>query len=693
MPSIRITRFAGLLPEVNPRALREDHAQIAHNALLWDGWLRAMPQWAYVTGYSSQPASLLPDVANSQQYTSELSLSDGQVVYQEPYVPGTTFGIAAGLLAYRAPASFSTSPLLPPASSLVASYTQSVVNQNLSVYPIPRTYAITFLAGNMESAPCVFTQLGGDGSLYEGDAVTLTINTTIDPSFGTTGYRLYRTVPGFDTSEQLGNPVETGFHLVYDSVSGQGSLGQSVTAFVYTYQLSDPGHLMLVYTIPTPVVFTVGMEVTITVPVGHTLYPLNGGAYVITSIYNSQTIVLAIPPGTGITPAIDTLLSSSFLLYVSGSSGGSALTNPIVYVDTADASKIPGDLLLTEQFGPPLVINAQHVAQTETGWLVVSGYASNSGYSQVALSERFLWHAWPMQNTVQITDQIVDMVAFYDDIFIGTLNRPYHLRAVFNDNVEIDSLSIDVKPYPDFYACVPNSMVTTNFGAMYASPDGLVSLEVNEDAIASKRITNPGDQLLNPVADITISSVQSAAWWNGFYLGLCSSVGYLFNVENSHNNQFPLGQLITFDTPAGIPGANLVTGGQASGGAGGFFGLWGNQLYTLPLPGYGYETSAHAVYTWKSKVFVLPGGTTMAAAKVVGDYTQGAVTFYLYGDSALIYAYTPTDGTPFRLPHNHSCINWEIELIGQTAIEEVHVATSMRDLTEETGAEHWEEAK
>src|SRR5674476_209500 len=196
MPSIRIMRFAGLLPEVNPQALREDHAQIAHNALLWDGWLRAMPEWKFFYTFAVQPQSLIYSVGYTGQFLQEATMFDAQTIYQEPFAPGTVFGILGSALNYRTPGNLQTNTLLPRGEQLVTSVAQSVTAQNKSVYPISRTYAITFMAGNVESSPFIFPQLGGDGTLFEGDVVTLTINTTLPASAAITGARLYRTVPG-----------------------------------------------------------------------------------------------------------------------------------------------------------------------------------------------------------------------------------------------------------------------------------------------------------------------------------------------------------------------------------------------------------------------------------------------------------------------------------------------------------------
>lgn len=579
MPSIRITRFAGLLPEVSPKLLREDHAQIAHNALLWDGWLRPMPQFNLLNA-GIFFVSLFPD-SDQPPYGlyGDTDLLDGTKPKQEPYVSNAIFGInkANHLLYYRpTPSTPQIFPLgLPPPTVTVA--TQIITSTNLSVYPVPRTYAVTYMSGNMEGPPHVFSELGANGGLFEGDIVTLsvTFNAAEVAANRVTAVRIYRTIPGFDTGEQIQNPKETAFHLVT------------------------------------------------------TLSPFLG--------------------------------------------------NSFVYVDNDDSSSIPADLLLTDQFVKPTLPYVNFVAPTESGWLVAAGYTPMAldGFSRIQVSERFLWHSWPTQNLVSIPDVFVDAAVFYDDIFIGTLDRPYHMRIEYGESAELDSLDIKVRPFPDNYKCVSNSMVTTNFGAMYASPDGLVALQVNDDAIATKKVTSPGDQLVNPIATLTIDSISKAAWWNGFYIGFSDSLAYLYNLENNHNNEFPLGQLITFDTPPGVPGPHVVVGS-------GFYMMWGSNFYNFPLPGYGYEGALKSAYTWKSKKFVMPGLTTFAAAKVVSD-RSGTLTFTLIGDGLVRFAGTVFTNDPFRLPHNYKCIEWEILLEGTSVVQEVHVSTSMRELVEEQG--------
>ena len=580
MPSIRITQFAGLLPEVNPKALRNDHAQIAHNCLLWDGWLRPMPRWQQVQTYASQPTSLIPyNTGTNFGFFTDTKLVSAIFQAGEPFASPYPFGIYNNQIQKNVGGENIVLAGVPIPN--VSGLLQTISPRNQSVYPIARTYAITLTSNNVEGPPLVFPQIGANGTLFEGDYVSLSfvLDAVQINAYNITALKLYRTVPAFDTSEQLGNPAETAFHLVDE--------------FNYA-----PGLL--------PAFFS--------------------------------------------------------------------------YVDQFDSSQIPGDIIITDQFMPPAV-QPQFLGQTESGWAVAVQYTNSLtvGPANIQISERYVWDAWPPQNTVYLQENVQAATIFYEDIFIGTDSRPYHIHV---DMSQGDALNISMKPFPDYYSCIPGTMVSTNFGAMYATPDGLVALTASGDNIASKRVANPGDSLFVPITQTTVpmAGIGAAFWWNGNYFGIYSgqSFAYIFNQPNPSNNEFPLGQFVTIDTPAGVFGANVVTGYGA-------FALWGNVLYNFPLPGYGYEMLTErqlAPYVWKSKRYVLPGLTTFSAAKVVNDQS-GNLIFQLYGDGNLILARGVGDSNPFRIPHQHKCIEWEIELFGTSVVQEIHVATSMRDLTED----------
>lgn len=589
MPSIRITRFAGLLPEVSKRLLAVDHAQIAHNCLLWDGQLKPMPAWNSVETSLGGISSLYFDPTQTNNYGVTNGLTQAFVNLGGPFETQVLEGISASTPkrvyffdSSLMPLGIPQPNVTPGVPGHIPQY-YSFTNTNQSVYPIARTYALTYMQGNLEGPPTILPQLGSDGNLFEGDIVNIIVNLDLAQiaACRANAMRIYRTVPGFDTSEELGNPLETGFHLV-------------------------------------------GLAV------------------------------------------------------LSGSQ--------MAYTDAADSSSIPGDLLISDQWMPPVQPPNNSVTffdQLEGGWGVF-GYCNTSSLPSILqFSERYIHHAWPPQSLISIPDAVTDIAVYYDTVFIGTQNIPYLARVAQGDG---DSLDIQVRKFPDEFACIPNSMVTTNAGAMFVSQDGLIALSNEGGDVASKKIANPGDSLTTPTASFKFYDVQQTAWWNGLFFGFTNSGGYIYNQPSAANNEYPLGQLVTIDLPtsSGSIGPNVTTGS-------GLFAAWGVTVWNFPLPGYNYDSATKATYTWKSKRFVLPGLTTFAAAKVVNDNSGNlTVTINGYnsgGESTPSFTYTRTlnHSNPWRITHQHKCLEWEVILSGTAVVNEFHLATSMRDLIETPG--------
>jgi len=596
MASIKIMRFGGLLPQVNPKALPNDRAQIAHNCLLWDGFLRPMPQWQIDQTVGSTPQSLFKYPAAINGYKYDLFLRQALQNLSEPFDNNLPIGIGTAINSTGVLTTYISSggPRcfvgVPQPSAL--GLTQVITNNNFSVYPISRTYAITYVSGKQEGAPTILPQIGTNGTLFEGDSVQITF--TLDPltinQYNITGVRLYRTIPGFDTSEQLGNPLETGFHLA-------GSFN---------------------------------------------FFPTS-------------------PPPTAI------------------------------FVDGVDGSQLQGDLLISDEWMPPPPPSLSNpndslfFGQTESGWGVHAHYNGAIGFppNAVDFSERYMYHAWPPQNRVLLPDLISGIATYYDDVFVGTKSVPYYLHVGVG---EAEALNISVKPFKDEYACVSGTMVGTNFGAIYASKDGLIALSAESENVTSKRIASPGDPLNTGTFTYHFYDAVRAGWWNGNYFGFTPNGGYIFNQPNPSNNEYPLGQLVTIDLPNPVPGPSVATGS-------GFFTAFGNSIYKFALPGYGYDSAPKATYTWKSKRYVMPGLTTFAAAKCVND-GSGSLNVTINGYNSgqettpsFVYTRPLSHSNPFRIPHQFKCLEFDFVLSGTSAVEEFHIATSERELTETPGSE------
>lgn len=93
-----------------------------------------------------------------------------------------------------------------------------------------------------------------------------------------------------------------------------------------------------------------------------------------------------------------------------------------------------------------------------------------------------------------------------------------------------------------------------------------------------------------------------------------------------------------------------------------------------------YANAAKMDYIWKSKKFVMPGWTTMAAAKV--QHAGGCVRLRVYADGCLACDIVVGDCRPFKLPAQVAGTTFEIELRGTSQVSEAHIAQSMRELLE-----------
>lgn len=225
MASIRLTQFAGLMPELSAKLKRKDNAQIAHNCLLYDGRLRAMPAYMnYQTYPSGQVLSLytaasnvLPDVYPDFEYKDAIFIDGAPfprgvygynqftvvVKFGNPGISGNNFAAPIG------PVNIITESL-------------NVSPFGLTARPTVVSYAITLvrLVGSSieESAPALIGTVGQAAFqplYYDGDAVQIFVQLA-GVYNGENRARIYRTITGIETGEQLTNPFDTDWFLVVD---------------------------------------------------------------------------------------------------------------------------------------------------------------------------------------------------------------------------------------------------------------------------------------------------------------------------------------------------------------------------------------------------------------------------------------------------------------------------------------------
>lgn len=348
------------------------------------------------------------------------------------------------------------------------------------------------------------------------------------------------------------------------------------------------------------------------------------------------------------------------------------------------------DTYLAKSFYPPLPITFNHLDYTEGGWLVAG---SNDG--QVCISERYLTHAWPVENKLFIPEGVTDIVAHYDNIYVGTKGTPYVVTISMGES---PILQINPKPYHEEYPCLAGSMARTGAGALYASAAGLVALSVQGMRVVTAGVArgvrplyhaqysdNNGD---TQCTDMTFQDTTYGAYLRGQYYGFCSvptvdtgvylSLGYIFDTGSTLDGEHPLNRLTTFDYPA-VPAVSHCVSDD------GLVILNSNSVWVLSMPNMknkdSYKQAEKQCYVWKSKKFVFPGQITFAYAKVVHD-CDGFVRLKLYCDGICVYDTKVPGSLPIALPSQVVGVEWEVELHGTATVHEIHVAPSIEELLE-----------
>lgn len=418
MPSIRITQFAGLVPELAARTIPATAAQIAHNCLLTDGTLRPQAKWVKVDGLNTDLDTYIRSIAYNPathrpvMYTSYDAVTLGGAPFASNVTIGAQFSPPVVRHATGVGLTYKAVDLL--ASGVVGSV--SYARAYLSNKPVNRVYAVSrvrIIDGRVEEGPLACLIGAPDAIVYEGDTATLSI-TVSGLTDGATHVRIYRSITGLDTGQEISNDLDTGWYLISESPI----IGSSVT-------------------------------------------------------------------------------------YIDG---GSVTTDPL-------------DTYYAGQFHPP-ILEAKHFGLTETGWF--TAVAANG---DIAVSERFLHHAWPVEASAKIPEEVTDAAVHKDNLYIGTKAKPY---IVALQPSEKGGVQVGGVPYDEPYECLPNSMAVSSSGVIYASAQGLIALGKEGQRVLTGSIANAGDILYKKTTEnfeftAAIGHTTYGAYHFGFYYGFCGN--------------------------------------------------------------------------------------------------------------------------------------------------------------------------
>ena len=370
------------------------------------------------------------------------------------------------------------------------------------------------------------------------------------------------------------------------------------------------------------------------------------------------------------------------------------------YVDTKSVTEL-GVVLPSLYFTPP-PSGLQGLVSMPNG--ILAGFVGN----QIWFCEPYLPHAWPSNYMLTTEFPIVGLGVFGNSLFVGTTKNPYLVTGTFPGSMMQEKMSI-LQP------CISKkSIVSDQFGLVYASPNGLVSIGPGtQDVVTTGLFTRDEWTALAPETMI-------GAIYNNMYIGFYKTDGVTKTLVIVRNDNPPL---ITLDADASAVFIEHTSGSVF------IVSESDNKIYKLDA-----DPLNNKLFEWKSKKFVLPRPMNFAAMKVQADFDymddddayQTARALVLASNAALFpndlagevddtplnqydvngskLAYVPsevdnrfvnvivyadgvqvfnaniTDQEPIRMPGGFKAYVWEILFTGNVPVRAFHMATSMTEL-------------
>ena len=293
-------------------------------------------------------------------------------------------------------------------------------------------------------------------------------------------------------------------------------------------------------------------------------------------------------------------------------------------------------------------------------------------------SQPWDYHAWNCY--LNLDDCIKKIIYCEGQIYAMTDGHPYVIGAQSPDKDCRCCRPVARSPL-SFPILCPESATKIANGVMWASHDGMIIMRGASAAVSTDRY---------------IDRDTWAAWrpetvrgivWKGRYHGFSDFVTPI----GEHDKVLPKGFVWDFGEAAFADGdvgfdSNLVTHDIPAWAThetrdGFLFISYGKEIRR-------WEGSADPLrYVWRSSLRVEPGLTNYACAKVISEdhYRRQPVGkelhFTLYADGRKVFTRLVKDGNPFRLPRTSYAIDYEVEISGFAEVNEIHLATSMHELT------------
>jgi hypothetical protein len=197
---------------------------------------------------------------------------------------------------------------------------------------------------------------------------------------------------------------------------------------------------------------------------------------------------------------------------------------------------------------------------------------------------------------VTVDSEIVGLGVYDTSLVVLTKNRPYILTGTNPESMSQVKLPLN-------QPCISKrSIASDQFGVLYASPNGLVSIGTGQqDVVTTPLYTRDDWQQLNPASML-------GAIWNNLYIGF-SQIGSSIGAIVLSRGDIP--PLFTLDFPA-----NAVFVDRSNSD---LFAVSNNDNAIYQLDS---DIVNDTFYEWLSKRFILPNPMSFGALKIKADFNE-----------------------------------------------------------------------
>lgn len=330
------------------------------------------------------------------------------------------------------------------------------------------------------------------------------------------------------------------------------------------------------------------------------------------------------------------------------------LVSSASYTDTKAESELGEEIPTTNFIAPPDDSSTDHPDGPMLGLVslpngILAGFAGKT----ICFSEAFIPNAFPEDYQLTAKTDIVALAPLQTGVLVLTKGKPAMISG-------LDPAAMSMSEIDTNLACVSKrSVVDMGDAVLYASPDGLVmATDGGIRLITEELFTRDQWQDLSPETLVGFS-------WEGHYIGFYTnsegSSGFIFDPRGGANSFVDL----NFHATAG------------------FNDLEEDELY-LVVGGSLVKFAAGTAlsYTWKTKKFFVPRPINPAVAKVDCDSYGSGVTFKIFADGSNTptHTQTVTNNGVFRLPSGYKAKEFEVQVEGSSAINEICVYESAGEI-------------